>query len=174
MARLSFVSSVMMAVLAITSAAAQSAPDSSPLVVDQQGRPLHGTFARLAVNAFVRDHPSVLKFAPQRPCQRLPKSQPNAGLVHRPAYKSVAWLLSLLSLPVVHAADCPDCDPVITECTGSYAWNVGGSCFCSGASYARFISWPGVGEANRGWCFSGGVSCPPACEVCTERGCTHG
>ena len=172
MVRLSFVSS-MMAVLAVTSAAAQGSRPSSPLVVDQQGRPLHGTFARLAVNAFVRDHASVLKFAPQRPCQGRPKSQPNASLVHHPAYKPLAWLLSLLSLPVVHAADCPDCLPVNEKCTSTYAWNIGGSCFCSGGSYAHFFSWPGVGEQNRGWCFTGGVACPPVCEVCNEKGCTQ-
>lgn len=168
MARLSFVS-IMMAVLTVTSAAAQGSRPSSPLVVDQQGRPLHGTFARLAVNTFVRDHPFVLKFAPQKPCQGRPKSQPNSSLVRRPAYQSLAWLLSLLSLPVVHAADCPTCVPVIEKCLSSYAWNLGAICFCSGGSYARYISWSGVGEQNKGWCLTGGVACPPECEVCAEK-----
>jgi hypothetical protein len=131
-------------------------------VFDQLGRPIAEAFADLEPGNFQNGHAAVLQFAAQKPCGRV---EQNPGVL--------AILLSVLKVPLVYAADCPTCIPVIEQCGGHWMTNAGTTCFqgCGGSLRPAYISTPGIGDFNRGYCYSGGTACGDC--NCQEMGCTH-
>jgi hypothetical protein len=143
---------------------------SSAFLVDQNGNKLSSVFAGLKANENIARNPEVLVYKGPTPCKRGAR---NASTTNTKKTGLVDALFAWLSLPVVHAQDCPSCVPEREECSGFWMWPQSLGCFqgCNG-EYPKYYSMPGIAPGNRGWCYSGATICDP-CGQCRETSCSH-